>query len=130
MVKLTRESESESEEDINESEEKYDEEDRDELEHSSAYTQCYIEGRPTSAIVDSGVGGTIISEITLKEIRWTIDRPTKQTMIVADGRKARSLGWVSELPIQFGPVTIPIGAIIVNTNSYEVVLGNTWLKKV
>ena len=52
-----------------ESEEEWDEEEHDEPEHSSAYIQCYIEGRSTLAIVDSGAGGVILSEVTMKELR-------------------------------------------------------------
>ena len=113
-----------------ESEEEWDEEERDEPEHSSAYTQCYIEGRPTPAIVDSGAGGVILSEATMKELGWRIEAPTRQTMIVADGHRSRPLGRVFELPIQFGPMIIPITAIVVDIDSYDLVLGNTWLRKV
>src|SRR5437588_2049253 len=114
----------------NETEEEWDEEECDELEHSSAYTQCYIEGRPTPAIVDSRAGGVILSEATMKELGWRIEAPIRQMMIVTDGHCSRPLGRVFELPIQFGPMIIPITAIVVDTDSYDLVLGNTWLRKV
>src|SRR5437588_7972265 len=111
-------------------EEEWDEEERDEPEHSSAYTQCYIKGRPTPAIVDSGAGGVILSEVTMKELGWHIKVPIRQTMIIADRHCSRPLGQVFELPIQFRPMIIPITAIIVDTDSYDLVLGNIWLRKV
>ena len=130
MAKLSRESDTEQESESESEEEDDIEIDRNEPEHSSAYTQCYLEGRPTPASIDSGAGGVIISEMTLKDIGWHIEAPTRQTMIVADGHKSRPLGRVFELPIQFGPMIIPIRAIVVDTDSYDLVLGNTWLKKV
>ena len=72
----------------------------------------------------------ILSEVTIKELRWCIEAPTRQMMIVADGHRSRPLGRVFELPIQFEPMIIPITAIVVDTGSYDLVLGNTWLRKV
>src|SRR4051812_31541146 len=102
-------------------------EERDEPEHSSAYMQCSIEGHVTPVIIDTGAGGYMIIEYLLKRIGWTVEAATRQTMVVADGHVSRPLGRVFELPVQFGPVTISIGAMVVNTNSYDLVLGNTWL---
>src|SRR3954468_6913251 len=51
-------------------------------------------------------------------------------MIIADGHIAKPLGRVFELPIQFGPMVISGGAMVVDTDSYELVLGNSCLKKV
>ena len=72
----------------------------------------------------------ILSEATMKELRWHIEVPIRQTMIVADGHRSRPLGRVFELPIQFEPMIIPITAIVVNIDSYDLVLENTWLRKV
>ena len=51
-------------------------------------------------------------------------------MIVADRHHSRPLGRVFELLIQFGPMIIPITAIIIDTDSYDLVLGNIWSRKV
>src|SRR3954462_8251562 len=114
------------EEDYNSSEEL---EEWDEPEYSLAYTQCSIEGQVTPVIIDTGAGGCMISEYLLKKIGWTVEAATRQTIVVADGHVSRPLGRIFELPVQFGPVTISIGAMVVNTNSYDLVLGNTWLRK-
>src|SRR4051812_19425280 len=52
-------------------------EERDEPEHSSAYTQCSIEGHVTPVIIDTGAGGCMISEYLLKKIGWTMEAVTR-----------------------------------------------------
>src|ERR1700748_1243028 len=52
------------------------------------------------------------------------------TIIVADGHNATPLGKVHNVPVKFGGVTIAITMIVVETDSYDVVLGNDFLKQV
>ena len=77
-----------------ESEEEWDKEEHDEPEHSLPYIQYYIEERSTLAIVNSGAGEVILSEATMKELRWRIEAPIRQMMIVADEHHSRPLGQV------------------------------------
>src|SRR3954467_14217400 len=86
--------EQEEEEDYDSDEEL---EERDEPEHSSAYTQCSIEGHVTPVIIDTGAGGCMISEYLLKKIGWTVEATTRQTMVVADRHVSRPLRHVFEL---------------------------------
>src|ERR1700748_3914024 len=51
------------------------------------------------------------------------------TIIVADGHNATPLGKVHNVPVKFGGVTIAVTMIIVKTDSYDVVLGNDFLKQ-
>src|SRR4051812_29250769 len=51
-------------------------------------------------------------------------------MVVADGHEAVPLGLVFDLPIQFGNVIIPSTAIVVNTTSYDLVLGTEWMHNI
>src|SRR3954447_9865283 len=50
-------------------------------------------------------------------------------MSVADGRNSVPLGIVFDLPIQFGDFIIPINAMVVDTTTYDLLIGNDWLKK-
>ncbi len=106
-----------------------EEEDDDRPKKSSAYTQCQVEGHTTPCIIDIGAGGYIISKIFLDLIGWQIDSPTKQTLIVANRYAAVPLGRVHDLPICFGKLIIPTTAVVVDTTSYDLVIGNTWLTK-
>ena len=51
-------------------------------------------------------------------------------MSVVDSYTAIPLGWVFDLPIRFGKVTIPVDAIVVDTEAYDMILGNDWLKSI
>ena len=54
----------------------------------------------------------------------------RQTLIVADGHTAVPVGKVRDLPTRFGKLIVPVPAIVVDTTSYDLVIGNDWLKKV
>src|SRR5437588_3585525 len=96
----------------------------DQPKKSSAYVNCYIEDEQAAAIVDSGSSGNLVSHLFLKRIGWEVEAETRQTMSVADGYTTIPLGRVFDLPIRFGKVTIPADAIVVNTEAYDIILGN------
>src|SRR6201985_2789619 len=103
--------------------------DDDELKNSLAYSQCQIEEITMPCIIDTGAGGCIISKVMLERLGWEIEEATSMTIIVADGHIATPLGKVHELPIRFGKLIIPTSAIVVDTTSYDLVIGNNWLKR-
>ena len=39
------------------------------------------------------------------------------------------LGKVEDIPVKFGEATILINTIVTNATSYELILGNEWLRK-
>ena len=43
--------------------------------------------------------------------------------------EATPLGKAEDIPVKFGEAAIPINAIITNATSYELILGNEWLRK-
>ena len=104
-------------------------EDSDEERRTSAYTTCTIEDCVVEAIVDSGAGGSMIAKPLLDRLGWGIEEPTRMKFTTANGETATPLGLVRDIPIRFGGVTIPINAVVVQTTTYEIILGNDWLKK-
>jgi gag-polyprotein putative aspartyl protease len=96
---------------------------------TSAYAIGTIENVPVEYIIDTGAGGSMMSDELRKRMGWAIDCPMNQTFTIANGAIAVPLGKVREVPVCFGEVTIPIDMIIVQTTTYEVILGNEWLKK-
>src|SRR3954466_5851655 len=94
---------------------------------SSAYARCKVEATMVDCIIDTGAGGVIISKNLLDKIGWHIEKPTKQRMAVADGRSSVPLGRIFDLPIQFGKLIIPSEALVVDTDTYDLLLGNDWI---
>src|SRR6201985_1103138 len=80
-------------------------------------------------IIDTGAGGCIISKVMLERLGWEIEEVTSMTIVVADRHIAIPLGKIHELPIRFGKLIIPTSAIVVDTTSYDLVIGNNWLKR-
>src|SRR5208282_5030261 len=47
----------------------------------------------------------------------------------ANGETATPLGKIRDIPVRFGNATIPIDCIVVDTATYDLILGNEWLVK-
>jgi deoxyuridine 5'-triphosphate nucleotidohydrolase len=110
---------------ITETEEQTEEED----EHTSLTATCQVEETVVTAVVDTGSGVTIVSKPMVDRLEWEIEAATKRKFIVADGHKAVPLGRIFNVPIKFGPVTLPVHVLVVDTDSYDLVIGMDWLTK-
>ena len=97
---------------------------------SAAYIKCKIENTLVDCILDTGAGGVVISKYLLDKLGWPIEKPTRQQMTVADGRSSTPLGRVFQLPIQFGKLVIPSEALVVDTRTYDLLIGNDWITAV
>ena len=96
---------------------------------SSAYTHCVIEEIRTPCIVDTGAAGCIISKTLLDRIGWGIEEAANQKISVAVGPDHLPLGMIFDLPIQFGKLIIVTDAMVVEVDSYDLILGMDWLTK-
>ena len=94
-----------------------------------AYAIATIQGRPTAAIVDSGAGICIISQLFLTKLGWDIDQASNRKIVVADGTKATALGEMKDIPVCFGNCTIPIHMTVCDSTTYDIILGTDWLLK-
>jgi hypothetical protein len=64
---------------------------------------------------------------TLQRLGYEIERPTKDTFLIADGSKVVPLGRLLNVPVRFGPITIPVDMTVVENGHYDFLLGNSWL---
>ena len=104
-------------------------EEEEDTRKTSAYAIGTIENVPVEYIIDTEAGRCMMSNEMRQRLGWGIDCPTNQTFTTANGAKAVPLGKLLEVPVRFGEVTIPVDMIVVQTTTYEVILGNEWLKK-
>ena len=105
-------------------------EDRPTERRTSAYANCSITNYPVNAIVDTGAGSSIITKHVLDRLGWEIEQPARTTLVIADGKRSVPLGEVWEVPITFGNETSTIDMIVTAAETYQIILGNNWLKKV
>ena len=96
---------------------------------TSAYAICHIENASANAIIDTGAGGCIISKPLVDRLGWSIEEPTRMAFTTANGETATPLGKIRDIPIRFGNATIPVDCIVVDTATYDLILGNEWLAK-
>jgi deoxyuridine 5'-triphosphate nucleotidohydrolase len=94
-----------------------------------AYATGMIQNKPTSCIIDTGAGISLISMDMLNRLEWGIDRASKRTLVVADGSKSIALGEMKEVPVTFNNTTIPIDMTVTESTTYDVILGTDWLAK-
>ena len=81
-------------------------------------------------LIDSGAIGCIISKQFLDRIGKPIDAPTNVQIIDVNGRKSAPLGIVRQVPIKMGEIITYLDMIVTESNGYNVLLGNIWLKLV
>ena len=97
--------------------------------HISAYVTCQITNYPVNAIVNTGAGRSIIAKHVLDRLGWDIEEPARTVLVIADGSRSTPLGEVYEVPITFGNETIMNDMIVTASETYQIILGNNWLKK-
>src|ERR1700677_1732158 len=103
--------------------------DEEDTRKASAIATCTIESIPFEAIIDSGAGGCIIAKKALDRLGWGIELPTSLNFTTSGGNRAVPLGKMKDIPIRFGDITIPVTMLVVDTQTYDVILGNEWLDK-
>jgi hypothetical protein len=93
--------------------------------------KCYINinGSKIKAIVDSGAAGTILSRHAMEQIGYQIEETTNRNIISANGNRNKTLGKIKDLPIQIEDNVIPIDVEVMETNAYNILIGNDWLSK-
>ena len=96
---------------------------------SLAYAQCTVTGKPTTAIIDTGVGPSLITKWLLDQLGWDIDEPATRSIVITNGQRSVPLGEVREVPVQFGMEVIPIRMIVSNAEMYGIILEMNWLTK-
>ena len=96
---------------------------------TSAYASGHIGRHPFIGIIDTGAGPSILSKTFIDKLGWKIQTPTETTIIIADGSSVSPLGIIKDVPITFGEVTITIDMEVVETESYDLLIGNDWLQK-
>jgi predicted aspartyl protease len=93
-----------------------------------AYAIGKIGGLPVNIIIDTGAGICIMSKRLLKKLGWTIYKASQMALVVADGRKAVALGEMCNVVIEVGGAQIPTDMVIMDSDSYDVILGMNWLE--
>jgi len=65
----------------------------------------------------------------LDSLAWNIQEPADSSFITAEGKEVVPLGIMREVPVRFGEITIPVDMNVSNAETYDIILGNDWLKK-
>jgi hypothetical protein len=96
---------------------------------SALYCEASIKHLQFPLIVDSGSAGSIISLSLLKDLEMEIMRTLKTVMVNVNGERRRPLGAVSDIPLKILDCIILMDAIVMNANSYSIIVRNDWLRK-
>nr|GLL33427.1 uncharacterized protein LOC109182641 [Ipomoea trifida] len=80
-------------------------------------------------MVDSGASHNFISSHLTGMFEHPLEFTPKFSVRLGDGHRAESEGKFSQLPINLGPITVPVDCFVFPLGSVDVILGVAWLKK-
>lgn len=96
---------------------------------TALYCDASINGVEVPLILDSGAAGSIVSRQLLNNLGMHIERPSTSVMINVNDERKRPLGEVTNFPVTIKGATIPVDAVVVEADSYGLIVGNDWFLK-
>jgi hypothetical protein len=97
---------------------------------TAAKSLITVKGQSITAILDSGAATSIITKTLMKELGLKINQPSKLVIVTANGTKVRSLGEISNMPMEFNGVKFLAPVQVLDSPDQVLILGNDWLLKV
>jgi len=94
------------------------------------FSEAEVYGEKVNVLIDSGVVGCIIAKRYLDKIRKPIESATSIRIIDVTGKRTAPLGLVRQVPIKIRDIETTMDMIVTESQSYNVLLGNVWLKYV
>ncbi|GES91988.1 retroviral-like aspartic protease 1 [Rhizophagus clarus] len=94
------------------------------------FGEAEVYGEKVNVLIDSGAVGCIISKRYLDKVNKAIDTSTSVRIIDITGKKTAPLGLVRQVPIKIRDIETRIDMIVTESQEYNVLLGNIWLKYV
>ena len=96
-----------------------------------SYLRCPIllRGTECEAIVDTGANVVVISGVAARRAKIIIREQPNLHIKTASGKEAQIMGVAYKVPIRIGGVTKHFDVMIMNTNTYDVLLGTNALKE-
>jgi predicted aspartyl protease len=99
------------------------------INYSYLRSHVSIKGVKCEAIVDTGANVVVISTSTARKARIIVQWRSDLRIKTASGQDAQIMGISYKTPITIGGITKHFDALIINTNTYEVLLGTNALKE-
>ena len=94
------------------------------------FSEAEVYGEKVNILIDSGAVGCIIAKRYLDKIRKPIESATSIRIIDVTGKRTAPLGLVRQVPIKIRDIETTMDMIVTESQSYNVLLGNVWLKYV
>ena len=85
-------------------------------------------GTPFEAIIDTGASNTVRSHSVVRKLGLMDRLEPSDLFLTAGGQTEMPMGVLRELPISLGSLKLPIDAMVTSANSYNVLLGNDFLR--
>src|SRR4051812_42415463 len=65
----------------------------------------------------------------MEQLEFDIEEATSKRIVSANGERTESLGKIKDFPIKISNSLIPINVEVMETDSYNILLGNDWMMK-
>ena len=96
-----------------------------------SYLRCNVllKGVKCEAIVDTGANVVIVSSVAARKAKIIVQWQSDLQIKTASGQDAKIMGIAYKVPITISGITKHFDALIMNTNTYEVLLGTNALQE-
>lgn len=97
--------------------------------HDCTYIDIVVNKVHVRAILDSGAPSNIISSKFVKRLKLAPDLDYQQEFGTAGPNTTRAKGAYSSLPLKFGRLIVTAPAIVLDNNSYDILIGTSFMHK-
>jgi gag-polyprotein putative aspartyl protease len=96
---------------------------------SSTYTIVTINNYQYPTIVNTGAASCVVSLDIYQDHSWEINATKHEKLTIGDGSTIIALGRLKSVPFTVGGCTIEAPASVIDTKTYNIILGTNWLHK-
>jgi hypothetical protein len=96
---------------------------------TAAKYHVHIKRNSVTAVLDSGVSVSIITNSLRKKLDLSIDRASNVVVITANGTRQRALGRIDNIPITIQTLLVPMNLQVIDSSKDTLLLRTDWFEK-
>ena len=97
--------------------------------YSAAYLTVTIDGRPMTAVVDTGASVPIMTKDAVERLGYQIERPSSAVVVTANNEDVPVLGEIDDIAFRIGDATYSSTFMIIPDGDYDILLSFGLLQK-
>jgi hypothetical protein len=103
--------------------------DEEQEQMSAAYLTITIDGKPLTAVVDTGASIPIMTKSAVERLGYQIERPSNAVIVTANNQDVPILGEIDDITIHIGEASFSSTFMIIPDGDYDILLSLRLLQK-